>query len=347
MRRSTTQWATFVAVAAVCTVGMVGGCWDRGGPQVVVYTALDAEFSEPVLRRFAEETGIAAVPKFDTEATKTVGLVQAILAEQQRPRCDVFWNNEILNTLRLERQGLLESYRPAGAEAIPAQYRSSQATWYGFAARARVLVVNTQVVPRGDWPDSIHDLTEPRWRGKAAMAKPLAGTTATHAACLFAAWGPERAKAFFRKLKENEVQIVSGNKQVAISVGLGQAAFGLTDTDDVLGEIEAGRPVAMIYPDQGLQGLGTLVIPNTVAIIRGCPHPEYARRFVEYLLRPEVEAILSAGPSAQIPLRPSLRPSERLGLPTEFHAMEVAFEEAAAQWDAAAKFLREEFATGR
>jgi len=346
MQQARTTWAILGVLVPAFMAGVAGGCWSRPGSEVVVYTALDAEFSEPVLRRFSRETGIAAVAKFDTEATKTVGLAQAILAERQRPRCDVFWNNEILNTLRLEREGLLESYRPAGAAAFPAPYRSPQGTWHGFAARARVLVVNTQIVPRGDWPRSIHDLALPKWRGKAALAKPLAGTTATHAACLFAVWGPEPAKAFFRKLKENGVQIVSGNKQVAISVGLGQAAFGLTDTDDVLGEIEAGRPVTMVYPDQGPQGMGTLLIPNTVAIIRGCPNPQYARRLVEYLLRPEVEAILSAGPSAQIPLHPSLRPSERLGLPADFKAMEVNFEEAAAQWDAAARFLREEFATG-
>lgn len=347
MRLAFFGFASLWVWAAAWVALVAGGCWSPSDQQVVVYTALDAEFSEPVLERFSQETGIATVPKFDTEATKTVGLAQAILAERDRPRCDVFWNNEILNTLRLEREGLLESYWPPGAEAFPVQYRSPRGTWHGFAARARVLVVNTQVVPRAEWPGSIHDLADPKWRGKAALAKPLAGTTATHAACLFAVWGPERAQEFFRKLKGNAVQIVSGNKQVAISVGLGQAAFGLTDTDDVLGEIEAGRPVAMVYPDQGPGGLGTLVIPNTLAIIKGCPHPDSARRLVDYLLRPEVEAILSAGPSAQLPLHPSLQAPNRLGLPGDFKAMEVDFGAAAEQWDAAARFLREEFATGQ
>lgn len=347
MHQALCGFTTVRILAVVWAVVVVGGCWTPSGQEVVVYTALDAEFSQPVLEWFSAETAIAAVPKFDTEATKTVGLVQAILAERDRPRCDVFWNNEILNTLRLEREGLLESYRPAAAEAFPAQYRSPRGTWHGFAARARVLVVNTQVVPRAEWPSSIHDLADPKWRGKAALAKPLAGTTATHAACLFAVWGPQRAQAFFRKLKANAVQIASGNKQVAISVGLGRAAFGLTDTDDVLGEMEAGRPVALVYPDQGPQGMGTLVIPNTLAIIKGCPHPDSARRLMDYLLRPEVEAILSAGPSAQIPLHPSLQAPKRLDLPADFKSMEVDFGAAAEQWEAAARFLREEFATGQ
>ena len=69
--------------------------------------------------------------------------------------------------------------------------------------------------------------------------------------------------------------MLSGNKQVASAVGSGQLAlFGLTDTDDAIGEIEAGRPVAIIYPDRGETGeLGTLFIPNVLAIPKGAPHP--------------------------------------------------------------------------
>ena len=133
------------------------------------------------------------------------------------------------------------------------------------------------------------------------MAKPLFGTTATQAACLFAVWGDPRAKEFFRAVKRNEVQILSGNKQVALAVAAGRLAFGLTDTDDALIEVEKGMPVAIVYPDQGADGLGTLLIPNTLSIVRGCPHPAAARRLVDYLLSPEVEACLAAGESASNP----------------------------------------------
>ena len=139
------------------------------------------------------------------------------------------------------------------------------------------------------------------------MAKPLFGTTATHAACLFAAWGDRKAKEFFEKLKRNEVQILSGNKQVAMTVAGGRADFGLTDTDDALIEVEKGMPVVIVYPDQDAGGLGTLFIPNTLAIIHGGPNPAAARRLVDYLLSPEVESTLAAGPSAQIPLNPNVQ----------------------------------------
>ena len=63
-------------------------------PEVVVYVAHDQIYSEPILKQFEAETGIKAKIAFDTEASKTTGLVQRLIAEAANPRADVFWNNE-------------------------------------------------------------------------------------------------------------------------------------------------------------------------------------------------------------------------------------------------------------
>jgi iron(III) transport system substrate-binding protein len=330
-----------IVLAATVALG-AGGCWGGSDNEVVVYTALDAEFSQPVLRQFTADTGIEALAKYDTESTKTVGLTEAIIAEADRPRCDVFWNNEILHTLRLQQLGLLETFQPPMALEYPQMYRSNVGVWHGFAARARILIVNTKVVPEAERPASIHDLTDSKWKDKVAVAKPLFGTTATHAACLFEVWGDEEAKEFFRKLKEN-VQIVSGNKQVALAVASGQLAFGLTDTDDAIIELEKGMDVAIVYPDQQVDGLGTLFIPNTLSIVKGCPHPQQARTLVDYLLSPQIEEQLAQSASAQIPLHPNAQGTDRVQSPATVRAMQVDFTAAAKRWDAVATFLRDEF----
>jgi iron(III) transport system substrate-binding protein len=324
---------------------VIGGC-TRSDSQnsVVVYTALDSDFSEPILRQFSQETGVKVLPKFDAESTKTVGLTQALMAEAARPRCDVFWNNEILNTLRLQEQGLLDAYHCPAAEAYPQMWRSPDGTWHGFAARARILLVNTELVPENERPTSIDDLANAKWKSRTGIAKPLFGTTATHAACLFASLGPDAAKQYFHSLRANEVQILAGNKQVAQAVAAGQLAFGLTDTDDAIGEIEAGRPVRIVYPDQGEGQMGTLFIPNTLAIIKNCPHPERARRLVDYLLQPAVEVQLAEGPSAQIPLNPAVKVELRVETPQTVKPLAIDFNAAAAHWDEAALFIRDEFA---
>src|SRR5205085_9700070 len=133
---------------------------------VVVCTALDREFSAPLLEAYAGRTGVRVLPKFDVESTKTVGLTNLIVAESVRTRCDLFWNNEILNTLRLKDRGLLAPFRPSRAGDLPEAFRAKDGTWYGFAARARILLVNTRLVAGADRPAGIQDLLNPRWKGK-------------------------------------------------------------------------------------------------------------------------------------------------------------------------------------
>src|SRR5262245_3300128 len=168
----------------------LAGC-TKAQPRVVLYCAQDQEFAEAVLADFTARTGLAVAPTFDTEATKSVSLSEELTLEAGRPRCDVHWNNEILNTIRLQRRGLYEPYASPAAAAFPDSARAADRTWTAFAARARVIVVNTQRVPEADRPKSIFDLTGPRWRGQVAIAKPQFGTTATQAACLFEVLGPD------------------------------------------------------------------------------------------------------------------------------------------------------------
>jgi iron(III) transport system substrate-binding protein len=333
----------WLQVGSAFVVVFLTGCWVPAENEVVVYAALDREFSEPILKQFEQQTGIAVRAKYDVESTKTVGLVTRIIEERERPGCDVFWNNEILHTLRLDQLGLLSAYQSSRAEQFPASYRSAQGLWYGMAARARVLLVNREQVAEGERPQSLADLTDPRWRDRVGIAKPLFGTTATHAAVLFATWGDARAQEFFRRMKGN-VRILSGNKQVAIAVGHGQLAFGLTDTDDAIIEVEQGRPVDIVFPDQQPGALGTLLIPNTVALVRGGPHARQAERLLEFLLTPAVEEQLAQGRSSQIPLQKSVSATARVLANRSVKWMEVDFAAAATAWEHAAGFLRDEFA---
>lgn len=332
------SWMAPLIALAMC------GCGRDGG--LVAYTALDREFSEPIYKAYEARSGKTIRAKYDIESAKTVGLAQAIIAEADRPRCDLFWNNEILNTLRLKKKGLLAPFHPPNGADIPETFRDKDGHWYGFAARARILLVNTRLVPEAERPTSIRDLLDPKWKGKIGLAKPLFGTTATHAACLFAAWGDDKAKAYYRGLKANGVQVLSGNKQVAQAVGAGTIAIGMTDTDDAMEEVAVGNPVAIVYPDRGPDGLGTLFIPNTVAVIKGAPHPRDAADLANYLLSPEVESALAKGPSAQIPLNRKTETPARVETPRTVKPMPVDFARAADLWDQVAAFLAEEFAGG-
>ena len=326
------------------------GCTSQ--PRVVLYSAQEREFAGQILADFEQKTGLAVATHFDSEANKTVGLYEDIRREARKPRCDVHWNNEIIATIRLQREGLLEPYDSPSAKPFPAAFRAHDHTWTAFAARARILILNTKLleqrgIPEGDWPKSLDDLTHPRWRGQIAMSKPVAGTSATQVACLFQAWGPDKAKKWYRDLMANDLQLVAGNKQAAEGVGAGQYLVGLTDTDDAAAELDASRPVRIVFPDWDAPAdskRGTLFLPNTIAIIKGCPDPEGARKLVDFLLSPEVETKLAQSASRQIPLNPEARPTlpPWLKTPATARPMPVDFEKAADLWETSQTFVRDE-----
>ena len=329
--------------ASLLIVAVFAGCVGKSDQEVVVYSALDREFSEPILDEFTEVTRVNVLPKFDVESTKTVGLTSEILQSGDSQRCDVFWNNEILHTLRLKRAGLLEVYMSPSADNYPADYIDREQQWHAFAARARVIIVNTDLLPNETMrPSSIIDFSNEKWKGNCAIAKPLFGTSASHAAVLFDIWGTEKATRFFESVKQI-ASIETGNKQVAQKVARGEFAFGLTDTDDAIIEIDNGKPVTIIFPDQADEQMGTLFIPNSLCIIKNGPNTENAKKLVDWLLQPQVESKLAKGASAQFPVNPVVKTKSRAAPAEHIRWAEVDFEAASEMWDEASKILGEMF----
>ncbi|MBM4063655.1 MAG: extracellular solute-binding protein [Planctomycetes bacterium] len=274
---------------------------------LTVYVALDEQWSRPLLDRFARELGVDLVQRHDSEAAKTVGLVSAILEERSRPRCSVFWNNELAHTVRLAQEGLLAPYDSPAAKEIPAPWRDPQGRWHGFAARARVLIVNTEQLPDPTtWPTSYRDLVDPKWQGRCAVARPLTGTTLTHFTALRKALGDAEFDRFFAAMQANDVKFLASNGATMRETRDGKLAWAFTDTDDYHVAKTKGFPVACVFPDQGEGQLGTMLIPNSVALIADGPDQQNGKRLIDKILAAETEALLAAAAGAQIPLRPGV-----------------------------------------
>ncbi len=263
----------------------MGGC--SRGREVVVYSSVDQVFAEPVFREFDHESGVPVRGVFDTEEAKSTGLLNRLIAEANHPQADVFWSGDPVRAFALIRRGLVEPYRSPSAASIPGQFKGADGSWTGFAARARVLLVNRSRVPADATPNSIRDLANPRWRGQTAIANPLFSTATMHVAALFTVWGDDSAKAFLEALKANGVHVVPSNGEVKRLVAAGEVAFGLTDTDDANEAVKDGSPVEVVYPDQ--DGMGTLVMPTVAVLLKGAPHPAAGRRLIDYLVAPNTE----------------------------------------------------------
>ena len=319
-------------------IGLAASACGRGGPEVVPYTSVDQVVSEPIFRDFERQTGVAVQAVFDTEETKSTGVLNRLLAEAQSPRADVFWSGDPVRPFILIGRGLVEPYVSPNAAGIPASFKATDGAWTGFAARARILLVNTTRVAAAERPASIRDLASPRWKGQAAMANPLFGTTTIHMAALFTAWGEEPARAFLREVKANDVRIASSNGEVKRLVASGEVAFGLTDTDDAAEAVKDGAPVAVVYPDQ--DALGTLVLPTAVVLIKGGPHAESGRRLIDALLAPATERRMAES-AAHMPLRPGLTAGTDIRGLDQVRAMQVDYASVASAMERIQPVLRD------
>lgn len=306
--------------------------------EVVCYTSTDQVFAEPVLKKLEETTGIKVKAKYDTEETKTTGLVNLIQAEKNNPQADVFWSSETGRAVALKTAGCLAPYKSPSAEGIPDDFKDPEGYWTGFSARARVIIYNTDLV-QADPPSSVMDLLKPEWKGKAAIANPLFGTTSFHATALFLHLGDAKAREFFTSLKANEVQILPSNGAVKDAVSDGRVACGIVDTDDANVAIQDKKPVKFLFPDQ--DGMGTPVMPNTVSLIKGAPHPDAARKLIDFLLSPETEKLLAELECVQLPLQSGVPTPENVKPVSSVKAMKIKFNEVAARITEVDRLLRD------
>lgn len=334
LRSARAVLAPRTVLAATCLAALTA-CGPE--PDVVIYCALDQVHAEPLIERFEAETGLTVQAEYDVEANKTVGLVARLRAEQGAPRCDVFWNNEIANTVALGVDGMLQPYASPSAADIPDQFKSDADLWTGFAARARVLIVNTDLLDPSE-VRSMDDVLAAQFAGMAGMARPLTGTTLTHMTALYSVLGEEAARAYVERAKAlndaGELSLTSGNATLMKQVAVGELVFGWTDTDDFNVALDKGEPVDAVYPDQdrigpngqAIKGLGTMVIPNTVALMKDAPNPDNAKRLIDFILSEEVERELAFSRSAQIPVRASVERPEHVLSAADFQVMDVDFE---------------------
>lgn len=248
--------------------------------------------AEPVFAEFTRQTGIEVKAVFDSEAVKTVGLANRLLAERGHPACDVWWGNEEFRTHYLASRGVF-----AGTNQI-----------WTFGRRSRALVIGGAV---DSPPTSMLELTNARWKDRVSMAFPLFGTTATHLLALRQKMGAVAWSEWCRALAANNPFIEEGNSLVVKRVARGEAQVGLTDTDDIAAARREGLTVRGLPLDGWM-----LPIPNTVALVKPAPADSPAMRLAEYLRSPEVIAKLVEGGALD-----SSEPSGSSGFKPDWDAM--------------------------
>jgi iron(III) transport system substrate-binding protein len=188
---------------------------------VHVYCAQDQVYAAETrsLRRFIGSTASGVLPVFDSEAVKTVGLANRLIAERRRhPVADVYWGNEELRARQLAAMGI--SSRDQRLDRI-----------WSTLPPDRLQPATSRVGPRARRPVSErHPISA--WNGRLSLAFPGFGQHRRRTSSRCVRPGARRdGRPGVTRLAGNKPYLEEGNSQVVRRVARGEAWIGLTDPD--------------------------------------------------------------------------------------------------------------------
>jgi len=298
----------FLALGLIVLIGTMlisaGGCFTdsgssggghpvtdvgEGDDQLIIYSGRKVKLFQPVVEAFNRETGIAVRIKNG----KTTELAQAIIEEQRSPQADLFLAQEAGVLDKLRREGVLDPYKPEGFDRVAEDFRAPDGSWIGVSGRARVIIYNTELVSEGELPDSVFDLTDPKWKGRIAMASGLEASVVGWISSLRELVGDTETDDFLKGLTDNEIEVLANHSLVRKAVGKGEFAAGFVNHYYYHLEKAAGSPVGVIYPDQGTDDVGVLVNAAGAGIIKGAKNRDAAERFMDFLIQEETQDLFA------------------------------------------------------
>ena len=258
--------------------------------ELVIYSGRSEPLLQPVIDAFK-----AKYPSVDVllKAGSNSELANALIEEQGNPQADLFITTELFTVQALAQQGIFQSYEPAGADQLPAEFLGEDNLWTGLTRRARVIIYNADLVSQEELPTSIFDLADPKWQGQIAAAGSTNGSMQAQIAAMRQLIGEEETEAWLNDLLANDLTFFGGHTDVRKAVGAGEFQLGLVNHYYYHLQKAEGSNVGIIYPDQGEGQIGLIANATAAAVINGAPHVETAQAFMDFLVSPEGQKLFA------------------------------------------------------
>lgn len=285
-----------LAIVAVCLLLVPGSA---PAAEVVLYSSNPSELLDLVAKGFDAKTGI----KVSVVRMGTGEAMKRIAAEKNKPLCDVFWSGDVA-VLENAKENF-QPYRSPEAKGLPAAYVEQDGRWTASNAHVMIIMTNKSQVKDQEMPKAWKDLFHPKWKGKIVMANPeKSGSAYAQVYGLYKLYGWEGLKQLIGNAK-----ILDSSSLIYKGVAAGEYPLGITMEYAAHRYIAGGdKNVGIVYPADG-----AFVAPEAAGIVKNCPHPEEAKKFVDYLIsKPVVEEIFSK--FSRRPARPDAGAAE--GLPS-------------------------------
>jgi len=249
--------------------------------RVVAYTAHEDDIISAMVPLFQKDTG------YTLEFVKlgSGDVIKRVKAEAANPQCDVIWS---IGGEQLEADNaLLQKYVPREWDKVEPVFKVGT-NWLPYTGIMNVLIVNTNLVSAAEMPRKWTDLTDPKWKGKISSATPdKSGSAYMQLNNVLLAYKDSGWDVYSKVLANFFISTSSG--AVPKFVNDGEASIGITLEDNAFRYVKGGGPVKIVYPEDGV-----IAAPDGIALVKGAPHPDAAKVFIDWCLSKSTQDFLVA-----------------------------------------------------
>lgn len=298
--------------------------------ELVIYSGRKEQFILPLLEEFEKETGI----KVKLLAGSATEYAHRIIEEKNNPQADIFFSNDAAIMEYLKQESVLQAYDSEAVKQIPENFRAEDNSWIGLSARSRVFMFNKDLILAEDMPQSMFDLTNPKYKGQFAITKAGSEAMVSHIAAVRSVFGDEVTEELIRGIIANEPIIMNGHTDIRKAVGSGEVKFGLVNNYYFHLQLEEDKDnnVDAIYPDQGEGEMGTFVNVAGIAFIKGGKNSENGMKLAEFLLREEQQETF-AMVNKETPVLPHIKTLDYAKKVDEYKVANIKLSELSKVWN--------------
>ncbi|WP_421682646.1 extracellular solute-binding protein [Stutzerimonas urumqiensis] len=290
--------------------------------EVVVYSSRIEDLIKPVFDAYTEETGVKVSYITDKEAP----LMARIKAEGENTPADLLLTVDAGNLWQAEQMGILQ---PLDSEVvtqnIPPQYRSSSGAWTGLSLRARTIVYSTERVDPKEL-STYEALADEQWEGRLCLRTSKKVYNQSLTATLIEAHGAEKTEEILKGWVNNLATDAFADDTALIqAIDAGLCDVGIVNTY-YYGRLHKENPdlqAKLFWPNQ--QDRGVHVNLSGIGLTKHAPHPQAARKLVEWLTGEKAQGMFAAI-NQEYPANPNVAPSEEVSAWGEFKADTVPVE---------------------
>lgn len=319
-----------LVVGATLIIGGLTACSDSGKSAddgtLTIYSGRNELLVAPILEDFTQETGIKTEVRYGDSAELAAQLVE----EGDKSPADVFFSQDAGALGAVAAENVLGELPQDVIADVPAEYRDANGTWTGVTGRSRVIAYDSQAVTADQVPDSVFDLTDPKYKGQVAIAPNNASFQAFVTAMRLSE-GEAVTKKWLEDMVANDVQKYERNNLILDAVDSGEVTYGLLNHYywfEKANEVGADKMRAQIaFTKDG--DPGSLVNVAGVGVVASSIDDPDAQALVKFLLTKKAQAAF-VELTQEYPLVPGVPVPEGLKPLDELNGPDVALADLAA-----------------